>query len=253
MAVYNQLELTRRCLGSLLENSRIAREIVIVDNHSTDETPKYLLEITSLARTLGWNIQVITHLENRGFGRAINQGMNLAQGEYVAILNNDTWLMPGWDEALLSRAHELQADMVSPYYDENPFDSKTTPIRAQKFTRRNAGRYSREWGSVLMFFRKESYEKVGRMDERFFLTCEDTDLRERMDRSGMRYFKVADCFIWHRSKGTRGTQAMPRDYETQALNQFIEKWGFDPRLRENTRVARIRRRLQKIRNAIGLF
>ena len=251
--VFNQVSLTEHCLESLLANSDVARELIVVDNASTDRTPAVLLAFQVRFAAQGWSFRVLRNEVNQGFGRACNRGIREAHGDFIGVLNNDTWLMPHWDRVLLMRAKALAADMVTPCYDEQPFEGRRTPVKIAAFIRRNRGKTKREWGSILMLFSRQALARVGLFDERFFVTYEDTDLRERMDRAEMRYFKVGDCVIWHHSKGTRGQQPLPKDYELEGLRLFVEKWGFDPRLREHTRGARLRRRWQKIKSKFGLF
>ena len=249
--VYNQAQLTRACGASLAQNSRVARELIVVDNASSDDTPQVLDELGTKLRGQGWDFSVLRNTENQGFGRACNQGIRVARGEFVAVLNNDTWLMPGWDEALAHRARELRADMVGPYYDERPFDPRATPARAARFAARNQGKARRAWVSILMFFPRSTLNDLGLFDERFFVTYEDADLRERMERAGMRYYQVGDCFIWHRSKGTRDHADLPSDYEKEGLRLFMDKWGYDPRTREATRHARLTCRWRRIKDRLG--
>ena len=251
--VFNQVHLTERCLGSLIDNSILARELVIIDNNSSDSTPAVLKEFQNRFVEKGWSMNIISNFENVGFGRACNQGIRASSGVFVAILNNDTWLMPGWDEVLVRRINELDADMVGPYYDEFSFDAENTPLKAKTFVCRNRNKFSEDWVSILMFFRRETLNEIGLFDERFFVTYEDTDLRERMDRAGKKYFQVGDCYIWHYSKGTRDSQALPSDYVQEGLRLFIEKWGFDPRMREKTLSAKLWRKWRKIKAKRGLF
>ncbi|MFZ3064908.1 MAG: glycosyltransferase family 2 protein [Nitrospirota bacterium] len=251
--VFNQVHLTERCLGSLLDNSILARELVIIDNNSSDSTPAVLKEFQNRFAEKGWSTHIIINLENVGFGRACNQGIRASSGEFVIILNNDTWLMSGWDDVLLRRMSELGADMVGPYFDESPFDAENMIVKAQRYADRNRGKFSKDWVSILMFFRRQVLEAVGLFDERFFVTYEDTDLRERMDRAGKKYFQVGDCYIWHFSKGTRGSQKLPSNYEQEGLRLFIEKWGFDPCIHEKALSAKLRRKWKKVKATMGLF
>lgn len=251
--VFNQAHLTERCLESVLAHSKVARHLVVVNNASTDSTASLLQTLQKRFHDQGWDMQIIANSENVGFGRACNQGIRLSQTDYVAILNNDTWLMRGWDEALIRRQQELNADMIAPYYDETPYDAGSMDERADRFVRRNRGKFAEAWVSVLMFFPKRTLDVVGLFDERFFVTYEDTDLKERMIRAKMSFYKVADCFIWHHSKATRDQEALPSGYEQEGLRLFTEKWGFDPRVAEHTRGARLKRRWRKIKIALGLF
>ena len=140
-----------------------------------------------------------------------------------------------------------------PYYDEGVFDAEATPVKAGEFVARNRNKFSDDWVSILMLFRRETLDEIGLFDERFFVTYEDADLRERMDRAGKKYFQVGDCYIWHFSKGTRDSQKLPSNYEQDGLRLFMEKWGFDPRIREKALSAKLRRKWKKIKATMGLF
>lgn len=238
---------------SLQANTRLARELIVIDNHSTDETPEVLKQFQNSFQALGWTMSIIRNETNQGYGRACNAGVRNSSGDYVVILNNDTWLMPGWDEVLFRRMSLLQVDMIAPYYDETSFDETETLEKAKRFTRRNKGKVRPDWVSILMFFRKASLVELGLFDERFFVTYEDADLRERMKRMGLRYCQIGDCYIWHFSKGTRGQIAMPSGYETEGLKLFMDKWGFDPCMEERTLPQRLKRRWLKAKSRLGLF
>jgi GT2 family glycosyltransferase len=251
--VYNQFPHTERFLGCLLENSRRLGEVIVIDNHSTDKTSDALAAFKPLFTDQGIRLQIISNSDNRGYGRACNQGIQAATGNYIAISNNDIWLIPDWDEILIRKVQELDADMVGPYFEEGPFDPHNVSAMAEKFLSRNRGKFKREYVPVLSFFKKSSLDRLGGFDERFFLTYEDADLHKRMNDLGMTYFKVADCYGWHSSKGTRATAKLPVDYEVEGLRLYMEKWGFDPRKHEHTYIGRLKRRWQKIKDRLGLF
>jgi GT2 family glycosyltransferase len=252
--VFNQVHLTRRCLTSLLDGAKVPHQLIIINNGSVDETGRYLEEKKSEAEKLGWDFKIITNLKNVGVGAAFNQGIKASSGEFITLANNDTWLMPGWDKGLLTAGLTLNADMVGAYYDETPFDEVLTLKKAQTFVARNKGKASRDWAAIVMMYRKSTFEKIGTFDERYFVAYEDRDVRERMDRAGLKYYKTADCFIWHHSKGTRDAdKTIGPNYEQESLAKFIAKWGFDPRPLDNKWILRQRRKFAKFKNKFGLF
>jgi GT2 family glycosyltransferase len=93
---YNTREALRRCLASLGE----ADEVVVVDNASADGSA----EMVSAAFPASLLVQ---NAENRGFGAACNQGLELASGELVLLLNSDAAARPGAVRELASmmRSH----------------------------------------------------------------------------------------------------------------------------------------------------
>jgi GT2 family glycosyltransferase/glycosyltransferase involved in cell wall biosynthesis len=87
LVLHNRAELTLGCLQSLVAQTGVALEVVIVDNRSTDETPALL------ARVKG--AHVIRSVENLGFLLASNRAAEAARGEHLLFLNNDTVVAPG--------------------------------------------------------------------------------------------------------------------------------------------------------------
>ena len=81
---YNVKEFVLNLLQSIQEASKnIKSEIIIVDNASDDGSVELIQEKYS-------NVKLIANKENVGFGRANNQGMKIAGGKYILLLNPDT-------------------------------------------------------------------------------------------------------------------------------------------------------------------
>ncbi len=95
--LYNCLALTRRCLETLQATlpADLAHEIIFVDDGSTDGTREWLATLAPPCRAL-------LHDRNLGFAAACNRGAAAARGEFLALLNNDLELLPGWLEPLLA-------------------------------------------------------------------------------------------------------------------------------------------------------
>jgi len=91
--VFNQLDLTRRCLRSIADTVGVPREVVVVDNGSTDGTAGFLA---------GERVTVIRNDANLGISRATSQGIAAARGRYACLMNNDVACRPGWLEPLLA-------------------------------------------------------------------------------------------------------------------------------------------------------
>lgn len=94
---WNQLDYTRQCLDSIIVNTHVRYELIVVDNASTDGTGEYLDELAAVRP----NVRVIHNKENLGFGPGSNVGFRAARGDYVCCLNNDTIVRPGWLQYML--------------------------------------------------------------------------------------------------------------------------------------------------------
>jgi hypothetical protein len=93
---YNNPEILRPCLESLrsLAPDSPAHEVVVVDDGSTDDS------VAWVRREHPWAL-VVECGENGGFVRAIQTGVEASESEILVFLNNDTWVEPGWLEALV--------------------------------------------------------------------------------------------------------------------------------------------------------
>lgn len=87
IVLYNKAPLTFACLKSLSSCLNCCLELIIIDNNSTDRTD-------ILLKSLKGKIQITKNSSNSHFLEACNQGIKLASGEYIALVNNDTILNP---------------------------------------------------------------------------------------------------------------------------------------------------------------
>lgn len=212
------------CLRSLTEGILIDREIVIVDNASTDGTAAHVRE--------RWpGIRLIELGANLGFARASNIGIQQTFGELVLLLNPDTVVPPGAIDRLVTAldGHPVAA-AVGPRivnddgHAELSFGRLTAPpaelrqkVLSIGSTRRvpiivsiveRMTRHTRyvDWitGACLLTHRAD-LTAVGGLDERFFLYMEDVDLCASFRARGRRALFAADIEIRHR----RGASAVP--------------------------------------------
>jgi hypothetical protein len=99
---WNQLEFTKQCIRARREHTRPPWELIVVDNGSTDDTAVYLAGVQDAS---GVPVNVVSNATNRGFPAAINQGLQLARGEYLVLLNNDVVVTDAWLEQLVALAN----------------------------------------------------------------------------------------------------------------------------------------------------
>ncbi len=233
--VLNQLEHTRKCLESLAAHTPLPHEIIIVDNGSNDGTPEFLREW--LAKTPHGT--VIRNEANRGFAAGNNQGLAIARGETVVLLNNDTVVTPGWLEGMLSVLQsEPNTGVVGPmsnrvsgpqFVSEASYaDLAGLPAFAEQWSQTHAGQ-SFEIGRAVGFCllaRREVIERVGGLDERFGSgNFEDDDFCIRARLAGFRIRIAKDVFIHH--TGSQTFKGAKIDYRAAMLRNwdlFRAKW-----------------------------
>jgi GT2 family glycosyltransferase len=94
IVTYNSGRFIRRCLESALEQRHPLKEIIVIDNCSTDGTTDILEQFED-------RCQIVYNEENIGFAAAQNQAIGLASGDWVLTLNPDVLLLPDFLEVLL--------------------------------------------------------------------------------------------------------------------------------------------------------
>ena len=105
---YNQLPYTIQCRAIIRKYTEPETyEVIIVDNHATDGTQEGVKQKD--------DIRYIFKTKNEGFTKGCNQGMAIAVGEQILLLNNDVIVAPNWLENLLTCLYsEEQIGAVGP-------------------------------------------------------------------------------------------------------------------------------------------
>ncbi|MBY0502382.1 MAG: glycosyltransferase [Bryobacteraceae bacterium] len=187
---WNRRELLRAALESLSTQENVVFEAIVVDNGSQDGS----LEMIS-AFEGGYPLRLIRNAENRGFCAANNQGIAVAQGHLIALLNNDAVAEPGWLYQLEKACEErteigMVASKILVYEDPQRLDKVGHLIYPDGQNRgRGSGEVDRGqydgladclWpdGCAAMY-RKAMLDEVGGFDEDFFAYADDADLGMR--------------------------------------------------------------------------
>jgi GT2 family glycosyltransferase len=209
---WNRRELLRACLGSLARQERVDFETIVVDNGSNDGSAE-MAESEFGAR-------VIRNRENRGFCAANNQGIAVARGEYVALLNNDAEAEPDWlaelERACSSRPEiGMAACKVLVWEDPSRIDKAGHLMfpdgqnRGRGTGARDSGQFDREeevlWpdGCAAMY-RKAMLDEIGGFDEDFFAYGDDAELGLRARVAGWRCLYTPRAVARHHRGATLG-------------------------------------------------
>jgi glycosyltransferase involved in cell wall biosynthesis len=96
---YNRAALVQRAITSLIKQTRLPDEIIIIDDGSTDETPDILAQYSAPVRTI--------RQPNAGRSAARNTGLQIATGDLIALLDSDDFLPP---ESIARRAAVFERD-----------------------------------------------------------------------------------------------------------------------------------------------
>jgi GT2 family glycosyltransferase len=213
---FNNYHFTIECLKSLTYQTYPNFDIVVIDNGSERELYAELKkELNSFESTL--NIKLIRNECNLYFSAGNNKAIKAAKGDYICLLNYDTIVMPDFIEKMVNFLEKTpDAGMITPkikvykdksilwnagaylnfksgivignrgYLEYDPNDQKYNQIEEIGFAPGTA-----------VFFRREIIEKVGLMDEIFFMYHEDPDWNLRAQKVGYKSYYVPTTIVYH--------------------------------------------------------
>ncbi|XP_006172085.1 probable polypeptide N-acetylgalactosaminyltransferase 8 [Tupaia chinensis] len=121
------LSIIERAVTSVINRtpSRLLKEIILVDDFSTNEELKTYLDekITLYNHQYPGLLKIIRHAERKGLAQARNTGWEAATADVVAILDAHIEVNIGWAEPILARIQEDRTVVVSPVFDNIRFDT----------------------------------------------------------------------------------------------------------------------------------
>lgn len=223
---WNGLRHLPECMETLAAQSFKGFEVILVDNASSDESVAWM--IGNHTETV-----VIERADNGGFSKAVNEGILAARGEYVALLNNDTAVDPGWLEALVQALdsysdYDLAASKMVLYYEPARLNAAGDIFRLASMAGANRGfgeppsaydKIERVLGACAgaAMYRRGLFDEVGLFDEDFFLMHEDTDFNLRCLIAGKRCLYVPGAQVRHKWRSSIGAE--PESQMTRLLRR----------------------------------
>ncbi len=217
---YNVKHFLEQCLHSVQKASKnIAIEIFVVDNNSVDGSAQLIKEKFP-------DIHFIENKENVGFSRANNQAIALSKGKYILLLNPDTVVEEDTFEKVISfmNTHKdaggLGVKMIDGKGTFLPESKRGLPTPwiafykifglAKLFPKsKRFGKYHLSYlneneineidvlAGAFMLMRKSVLDKVGLLDETFFMYGEDIDLSYRIQLGGFKNYYFPETTIIH--------------------------------------------------------
>jgi GT2 family glycosyltransferase len=236
VVTHDSLAFTRLCLRSVLANSGDGIELIVVDNGSGDGTPSYLARLAECDA----RVRVLLNGTNTGFAPACNQGLGLATGDHLVLLNNDTLVPPGWLAGLRHHLAEPEVGLVGPVTNRigNEAEIDVDYATWGEFLAAAARRMSEhagEWleiGTPAMFclaMRRQTLLRLGPLDEGYEIgLLEDDDYAERARRAGYELRCADDVLVHHFGEASFGRLVPGGEYRRilEANQQrYAEKWG----------------------------
>jgi len=226
--LYNGLSLTQAMVASLQATlpPGLTHEIILVDDGSTDGTRDWLA-------TLGDPpFRVVLNERNFGFAGANNRGAAVARGEYLALLNNDLVLNPGWLEPMLAAHARLgrRAGLVGNVQyrcDDGTLDHAGIGVTAQgkiehlRVLPKSVGGLCEVFAvtAACCLVRREDFLAADGFDEGFVNGGEDVDLTLKLRARGKCTVVALGSSVRHQVSAARGPTALRDEQNSRRLFQ----------------------------------
>ena len=232
---YNGLDDTCVLIESLRDTiSSVSYEIIVVDNASRQDEASLIQERYPFVRTLRSE-------KNLGFSGGNNLGIQIAQGKYLFLINNDTYLTEDGLPALIERLEsDPRIGAVSPkirfaFPPQNIQFAGYTKL--SRYTMRNKAlgmgcpddgtfdtpRPSAYLHGAALMLKREVIWKAGLMPEIYFLYYEELDWSVRIREQGRRIVYDPRCTVFHKESATTGQQSPLRSY-CLTRNRLLFAW-----------------------------
>ncbi len=221
------------CIDSLRRYTKPAHEIIVVDNGSTDDSLDYL-------RALPF-VKLIENKENVGVGLGRNQGLAVAEGEYIVFLDNDTIVTDAWLDRFINYAKADQSiGMMGPRSNYVSGPQIVPEAKYSSFEDMQA--FAADWASknsmqatlvgrlvgFCQFMRRAVIKKVGGTEPAFGLWgWDDDDLSLRAQLAGYKLAMANEIYIHH--TGSQTSKTADLNYNELLVEKweiFRQKWGF---------------------------
>jgi hypothetical protein len=244
---YNVRQFLENALASIFRALEgIDGEVFVVDNASADGSPE-------MVKTKFPSVCLIESGDNAGFAHANNVALRRASGEYILLINPDTVVQEDTFRVMLRFFADVPDAGIAGCKILNPDGSFQLPCRRSfptpwvAFTKifglsalfpksRFFGRYNLTYldedetypvqalGGAFMMVRREAYERVGGLDESFFMYGEDLDWCYRIGRAGFGVYYVHSTKIIHfKGESTKRSDIDEIKLFYQAMQLFVRK------------------------------
>jgi GT2 family glycosyltransferase len=209
---WDNKDILRNCVTSLLDSSYPSYEIIVVDNGSTDGSSEMIASEFS-------GVRLIRSQRNLGFAAGCNLGIRNTKGEMIALFNDDARVKRTWLTNLVNRflnESDVCAASGVILYD-SPGDivwsagAKIDPITGidwrvgeggilAQLSRNNDIDYV---SGCALLFPKRLISRVGMLNENYFLYCEELDWILSAKRLGYKCVVEPSAIVWHKASATR--------------------------------------------------
>lgn len=225
--VWNQLEVTRECIDSILKSTGYPYRLIIIDNGSEAPTGNYL---SGLKATKNLDLLLIRNDKNLGFVKAVNQGVVVSDAPYLCIMNNDTIASPGWLEEMVDVIEANPSiGLLNPSSNTSGQFPGEKPIDEYALTLRPLKRQIQELYTCrgfCMLVTREAIRRVGLLDEIYHVGYfDDTDYCKRAQALGYKTARAKAAYVYHKENVSFKALENNKDLFSNNERIFFGRWG----------------------------
>jgi GT2 family glycosyltransferase len=221
----NQADVTADFLQSLNISKYKKFEVIVVDQNSKEDPTEKLQNAYK-------NVTIIKSKKNLGFTGGNNLALKYTKGEYIFCVNNDTIITPYLIQELVQPLKsEHNIGVTSPkilYYDNPEIIQYAGSDKINPYTGRNKSsakgkkdkehpEFSESYQTTYahgcaMMIRYDVIEKVGFLDDDYFIYYEELDFSQRVINAGYKIWYVGNVYILHKESITVGKNSVFKEY-----------------------------------------
>ena len=226
-------------------------EIIVVDNGSSDGSVEFL---ESLSNDLP--IKIIKNSENKSFSEANNQAVDVCNGDYVLLLNNDMEPTYGWLNEMMGamiyndNVGAVGAKLIYPYYYDRVSIDKSFTIQhaGVKFEEVTNEEYTYGPYHEYIFYplifdkklnktsecmavtaaavliKKSIYKKLNGLSNDFFYGYEDVDFMLNLNQKGYKILYCGSALLFHHESSTRNNEGNYDEINLKNIKTLMKKW-----------------------------
>jgi len=232
---WNNLPYLKKCVESILTHSAYSHQLIVIVNEGTDGSAEWAKN----QKNLDWVISP----HNLGICFGLNAARRLIRTEYVMYMNDDMYVLPGWDQILKEemvlighKSFMLSSTLIEPNDTGNPcvvvsnYGDTLESFEEDRLMREFQLIDKVDWAGSTWppnVMHLDVWDLVGGMSIEFSPGMySDPDLSRKLYQAGVRHFKgLGKSRVYHFGSKSTGRRKVNRGRDT-----FILKWGITPRL-----------------------
>lgn len=219
---YKVVDLTVKCIQSVLKSNHKSLAVVVIDNNSEDDVEGKVKKFKDLI--------FIQSGDNLGYAGGNNIGIRKALemgADFVFVLNPDTTILKDTIGNLIQGLERYSAEVANPkiyfanskilWFAGKIFDRANVLGLHRGVDQKDQGQYDKPsemvdvTGAALMI-KREVFERIGFFDERYFLYYEESDFGHRVHQAGFKIMYLPQAIVYHANAKSTGLGTPLQDY-----------------------------------------